>query len=227
VSFADHRRPGERRRLGSPRDWLLVSSDAGHAFSEPLLISETCNVQGGWSVVAVAPEGTAYADRIYHACSAGVMHGIEVRYSDTRGDTWSTPVLLGGSSEFTAYVRTPALSVNSAGVVGVAWYDGRNDRSSIKGFFRCQEIYFTASLDGGATFLPDQKVSGGMSCPATSRNIDAALRFPAGGEYMGIDTSPDGSFHLLWSDARSGVYQLRQNRIEVRSRGTSPDGRSH
>jgi hypothetical protein len=43
-----------------------------------------------------------------------------------------------------------------------------------------------------------------------------ALRFPAGGEYMGLDAAPDGSFQLLWSDARSGVYQLRTATVRVK-----------
>jgi hypothetical protein len=32
---------------------------------------------------------------------------------------------------------------------------------------------------------------------------------------MGLDTVRDGSFHLLWSDARSGIYQLRTAAVKV------------
>lgn len=100
-------------------------------------------------------------------------------------------------------------------MVGVAWYDGRNDRSTIKGIFRCQELYFTASLDGGQTFLPEAKVSSDKSCPATPQNVQTALRFPAGGDYMGVATTPAGDFHILWADNHAGRYQLRMATVKV------------
>jgi hypothetical protein len=106
-------------------------------------------------------------------------------------------------------------------VVAIAWYDARGDRSTIKGNFRCQEIFFTASIDGGATFLQEVKVSAKPSCPATPRNVETALRFPAGGEYMGLAAAPDGSFRLLWSDSRSEVYRLYTATVSVRSSGVT------
>jgi hypothetical protein len=107
--------------------------------------------------------------------------------------------------------------VNRQGVVGVAWYDARNDRSTIKGDFRCQELYFSASTAGGESFLPEIKVSTKPSCPATPRNVETSLRFPAGGEYMGLAAAPDGTFRLLWSDSRSGIYRLYTAKVVVRS----------
>ena len=116
------------------------------------------------------------------------------------------------------------MAVNKDGIVGVVWYDGRNDPSPIKGSFRCQDIYFTASLDGGETFLPEVKVSTKRSCPVSPQNVQTALRFPAGGEYIGMSATPDGSFRILWSDNRAGTYQLRfattkVNAKVVRGRG--------
>src|SRR5207244_2479925 len=64
IPFADHHRPGSRRRLQGPRDWMVVSSDGGKTFSEPLLISESCDGRGGWSSLAV------FRDRTYHVCPA-------------------------------------------------------------------------------------------------------------------------------------------------------------
>jgi BNR repeat-like domain len=216
VPFADHRRPGNRRRLERQRDWMIVSTDSGKTFSEPLLISESCNGAGGWSSLAVNTTGAEMRDRIYHVCSGQQFDGIQVRYSDDRGETWSEVIRVDRPGNVTPYTRTPAIAVNREGVVGVAWYDGRNDPSTIKGNFRCHEIYFTASLDGGRTFLPEVRVSTEKSCPAEPKNVATALRFPAGGEYMGLDSAPDGSFQLLWSDARSGVYQLRTATVRTK-----------
>jgi BNR repeat-like domain len=215
VPFADHHRLGSRRRLERQRDWLITSADGGKTFSKPLFISESCNGVGGWSSLAVNTSGVQFRDRIYHVCSGQQFDGIQIRYSDDAGETWSDPVRADHPGNITPYARTPAINVNRDGVVGVAWYDGRTDPSTIKGSFRCHEIYFTASLDGGKTFLPEVKISTQKSCPAEPKNVATALRFPAGGEYMGLDTVRDGSFHLLWSDARSGIYQLRTAAVKV------------
>jgi BNR/Asp-box repeat len=215
VPFADHHRLGSRRRLERQRDWLITSADGGKTFSQPLFISESCNGVGGWSSLAVNTSGVQFRDRIYHVCSGQQFDGIQIRYSDDAGETWSDPVRADHPGNVTPYARTPAINVNGDGVVGVAWYDGRTDPSTIKGSFRCHEIYFTASLDGGKTFLPEVKISAQKSCPAQPKNVATALRFPAGGEYMGLDTVRGGSFHLLWSDARSGIYQLRTAAVKV------------
>ena len=212
VPFADHRRLGDRRRLERQRDWLITSTDGGKTFSEPMLISESCNGAGGWSsIVAGTPDS-----RIYHLCSASQFNGIQVRYSDNRGERWSDAIRVDRTGNYEPYTRTPAMAVNKDGVVGVVWYDGRNDPSTIKGTYRCQEIYFTASLDGGVTLLPDAKISSQRTCPASPQHIGTALRFPAGGEYIGMVATPDGSFQVLWSDSRTGTYQLRTVTVKVK-----------
>ena len=218
VPFADYRPPNTRRRLERPRDWLVTSADGGKTFSDPLFISETCSGAGGWSSLAADTSAGQFRDRVYHACPSRQFDGVQVRHSDDRGETWSDPVRVDRPGNVTPYARTPVISVNGQGVVGVAWYDGRNDPNIVKGNFRCHEIYFTASLDGGKTFLPEVKISTQRSCPAEPRNVATALRFPAGGEYMGLDAAPDGVFHLLWADARSGVYQLRAAAVTVRGK---------
>lgn len=215
VPFADHRRPGSRRRLERQRDWLIASTDGGKTFSEPLFISETCNGAGGWSSLAVGAAGGEGRERLYHVCAGPQFDSIQVRRSDDRGETWSDVVRPDRPANVTPYARTPAVAVNRDGVVGVAWYDGRNDPSTIKGVFRCHEIFFAASLDGGLTFLPEVKVSSQKSCPAEPANVAAALRFPAGGEYMGLAATPDGAFRLVWADARGGTYQLRTASVSV------------
>ena len=221
VPFADHRRPGDRRRLERQRDWLITSTDGGKSFSEPLLISESCNGAGGWSSLATANLELAdnrLRNRTYHVCAANQFAGIQVRYSDNRGERWSDAIRVDRPGNFESYTRTPAIAVNKDGLLGVAWYDGRNDPSTIKGIFRCQDMYFTASVDGGETFLPEVKISSKRSCPASGQNMPTSLRFPAGGEYIGMVTTPDGAFQILWSDNRTGTYQLRMATVKVRAK---------
>lgn len=215
VTFADHHRPGERRRIEHQRDWLTVSVDGGRTFSEPLLVSESCDGRGGWSALAVNHSfGLSPPDRVFHVCSAPQFDGILLRYSDSFGEIWSALVRVDRPGNVTPYTRTAAVAVNKDGVVAVAWYDGRGDGSTVKGSFRCTEVFVAVSLDGGQTFH-EGKVSAAKSCPAEPRNVQTALRFPAGGEYMGLAAAPDGSFRLLWSDSRSGIYQLRTATVSV------------
>lgn len=218
VPFADHRRVGDRRRLERQRDWLVTSTDGGQTFSEPLFISETCSATGGWSSLAVNSAEGAWRNRIYHLCASHQFAGIQMRFSADRGEQWSDPLRVDRPGRIEPYTRTPAIAVNQNGIVGIAWYDGRNDPSAGKGIFRCQEIYFTASLDGGESFLPEVKISTARSCPANSPDVQTTLRFPAGGEYMGMTTTPDGAFHLLWADNRTGVYQLRMATVKLNAK---------
>lgn len=216
VPFADHRRPGDRRRLERQRDWMITSTDGGKTFSEPMLISEACHGAGGWSSIVAGNPDSRLRDRIYHLCAASQFNGIQLRYSDNRGERWSDAIRLDRTGNYEPYTRTPAMAVNKDGVVGAVWYDGRNDPSTIKGTFRCQDIYFTASLDGGETFLPDAKISSKRTCAASPEHIPTALRFPAGGEYIGMVATPDGAFQILWSDNRTGTYQLRIATVKVK-----------
>jgi hypothetical protein len=222
VPFGDHRPNGDRRRFERERDWLLTSTDGGKTFSEPLFISETCSAAGGWSSIAVNPADSAWGNRIYHLCLSRQYAGIQARYSDDRGEKWSDPIRVDKPGNIEPYTRAPMIAVNKDGVVGIAWYDGRNDAKTGKGIFRCQDIYFTASLNGGESFLPEVKVSSQRTCPASPQDLETALRFPAGGEYMGFVTTPDGAFSLLWSDNRTGMYQLRMATVKINAKIEKP-----
>jgi hypothetical protein len=96
-------------------------------------------------------------------------------------------------------------------VIGVSWYE-IHDKS-------CFDVYFTASLDSGKTFLPEVRVSSATSCPDTPQNkgaFDPGTTFGAGGDYSGLAATSDGIFHLVWSDARTGIYQLRTASVAVK-----------
>ena len=212
IPFADHRRPGSRRRLQVQRDWLLLSTDRGKSFSEPMLISESCDARGGWSSLAV------FRDTIYHVCTAQDLTGVQLRRTDNRGESWSDPIRIDSPGDVTPQTWAPAIAISQSGVIMIAWSDARNDRSTIKGNLRCKDIFVTASVDGGLTFAQEVRVSSKSSCPATPRNVEAALRFPAGGEYMGLAAAADGSFRLLWSDSRSEVYRLYTTSVTVQGK---------
>src|SRR3712207_588288 len=121
-----------------------------------------------------------------------------------------TTLFRSSSSGEVVFRRTPSVAVNKDGVVGLTWYERRKEAGG-----ECQHLYFTASLDGGKSFLPQVRVSAAPSCPDTPRNGQSAKRWPGGGDYSGLAASADGAFHALWSDSRDGIYQLRTARVQV------------
>jgi hypothetical protein len=205
VPFEDHHTaagtPLERRRA-----WVVLSRDGGRTFSEAKLIGEGCNRSrpAAFPALAVDASGGPFRDRLYWVCEADRFEGVLLYVSADRGETWSAPVRVERSRSRHPWAHSPMVAVDRDGVVAVAWYDGRNHS-----WHECHDLYVTVSRDGGVTFLPEAKVSTASSCPFTPRNGDAAWRYPAGGEYFGLAALPGGGFQLLWSDSRSGVYQLR------------------
>lgn len=201
VGFHDFARPGDKR-LARPRSWLLRSSDQGRTFSEPLLISESCESRGGWPSMAADSK-----DRLFWLCIADKFNGVLLQRSDDRGESWSEPLRVNHSEKADSF--TPSTAINKEGVIGVSWYE-KHDKS-------CFDVYFAASLDSGKTFLPEVRVSSATSCPDTPQDKGAfdAGTFGAGGDYSGLAATPDGVFHVVWSDARTGIYQLRTATVAV------------
>lgn len=228
ISFYDFQRNvdgfKERGMLANARAWIYRSEDGGESFSAPVLIAEECasGVEGsfpGYPFLAVDTSAGAYRDRLYHVCVRPGYDGVAFSYSADGGERWSNPLSVdrqvdGGP----AHVRTPMLAVNDAGIVGVAWYDRRHDPDR-----QCQDLYFTASRDGGATFAQPVRISTATSCPNVQGNGRAARSWPAGGDYSSLATGADGRFHVIWADSRSGRFALRHAAIRV-TESTRPEG---
>ena len=187
--------------LERKRAWVVTSADGGQTFSHPLFISEACGLGFGSLAVDVSMRPTR--DRLYFVCSNRELNGILVHSSDNSGEKWSQPVRADAAGGEVVFRRPPVLAVNRDGVVGVTWYERRKEAER-----QCQHRYFTASLDGGKTFLPEVRVSSAPSCPDTMRNGKVATRWPAGGDYSGLAAAIDGTFHVLWADSRDGIYRL-------------------
>jgi hypothetical protein len=222
VSYQDYARQTDQGQfwLERERSWVLTSSDGGKTFSVPMLVSEVCSKS--FPTLAADPSPGSFRDRLYWICTSDHYEGIYLHHSSDRGERWTRPIRVNQGSGTSPYVRTPSVTVNRDGVVGIAWYDGRNAGERYKREFICQEIYFTASLDGGHTFLPEVKVSTEKSCPMSPENGEAGWRWPAGGDYMGLAADAEGRFVLVWADARAGAYQLRTATLKVSIAGSGP-----
>ena len=99
----------------------------------------------------------------------------------------------------------PAVVVNRAGVVGVSWYDRRDNADNI-GYW----VRFAASLDGGVTWLKSTRVS-------TFPHVNSEDPRKNSGDTAGLSADPDGLFHPVWIDNRTGIPQMWTTTIRVRS----------
>lgn len=223
VSFADYGRGTLAGSvwLDAPRAWTVRSPDGGKTFSAPIWMSQACN-RSFPTLTADASQGP-FRDRLYWTCNGSSdgrtalpdFERISLEYSPDRGERWSEPLRVNSGSGLRPYVRTPAIAVNRDGVVGISWYDARNEKNRTKTIFQCLDVYFAASLDGGKSFLPEVRVSSQSGCANSPANGDARYRWPGGGDYHGLAARPDGAFQILWADSRDGIYALRTAEVAV------------
>jgi len=154
----------------------------------------------------------------------------EIRFSYSRngGRTWSRSIVVNDDHDDGPHHNhlNPMIAVNASGVIGIAWYD-RRDAADNLGY----SVRFTASLDGGETFLPSVLVS------SQPRAFNAADRIFTGsvserGEYAGFSVNVPGfqysggdfsnmttnaanDFYPVWIDNRTGVSQAWTAPIHV------------
>jgi hypothetical protein len=149
----------------------------------------------------------AFRDRLYFACREKGGGAIVVNHSADRGERWSTPIALHSpAGDAVVEERTPGLAVNRDGLVAVTWIDGR----SVPGH-RCeQNVFVTASIDGGQSFLPVARVSSTPACDDQTRAESST-----GGDYFGLAATAEGAFQLLWAEVRDGVKQLVTTTVRV------------
>jgi hypothetical protein len=182
--------------------------------------------------VFAADVSPKFRDRIYAAWMDldGDRFQLKLSHSSDRGGTWSKPRPVDAGAPATSSQFQPMIAVNPDGVLGIFFYstEGFPDRKKF-------DVYFTASLDGGDTFLPKVRVSSESSSPFGAGNLrpgpiaqkDRGLvviytlsglsRWPDGGDYIGLTADGDGAFHPFWTDGRSGTYQLYSTAIRVES----------
>ncbi len=210
VTYYQFFMPLTSRRNEHQPVYLLRSANGGDTFGRPEKIGDIgMPVRQEWydgyrtltsaftlPIFAVdgAP-GSKYRDRIYmvwHDANSGEAN-IWLRWSSDQGRTWSEPKRINddparGKNAPLDLRATPTVAVNKDGVVGIAWYDRRDDPSKI-----CWRQYFSASLDGGESWTPNVPISSVASCPGG--NAKAATRGVTNGEprVIVVNAQPDSA----------------------------------
>ena len=131
-----------------------------------------------------------YTDR---ANTSSYDTDIYVRHSDNNGTNWSAPVRVNddpagnGKSQF-----LPRIALDqTTGCIAVSFYDCRNSPNN-----NTTEFWAAVSTNGGASFLPNVKVSAGVSSALAS--VIAATKFDYG-DYTGLAFF-GGVFYPCWAD---------------------------
>jgi hypothetical protein len=135
---------------------------------------------------------------------------IMVQYSDNDGASWNTAVRVNDDTGTTSQFN-PRISLDpTTGFLAAAWYDCRHDKGDhgpgdTNGVPNDDiTIYASVSKDGGATFLPNRRISRGVS------NDDQAQNGIDYGDYEGL-AFQSGSYFYVWADNSN-------------STGDNPDG---
>lgn len=176
------------------------------------------------SGIAADTSSGPFRNRLYVVWQAKRLgrHRIWLSHSDDVGKSWSEAVAVddappnpaGGPDDF-----GPAVAVNKVGVVGIIWSDRRDHLDGLGWHTR-----FSASLDGGDTFLPSVRVSTVPMSFTGRHHVTFTGRFfktvedppsSAVGYTMGFAASPSGVFHAVWVDNRTGTPQLWTAPISV------------
>ncbi len=201
---------------------IVLSSDGGQTFGDPHEVCasfrEGISTNTGQHILGLPQLAAGPKDDLYIVWSDPQPGGCRVMFthSTDKGSTWSKPhVLAGGTGDAqdSPAVRRkqvaadlPALAVSRQGIVGVCWNDDRDVPDGKHGW----DIRFSASLDGGQTFLPSVRVT----------DVSSIVRFESmkgRGHTAALAADAAGIFHPVWVDNRTGVLQVWSAAVSVKA----------
>ena len=237
---------------------VIVSPNGGEQFAKAVTVSDWHMNYGEVSltgsvvpVLAVDSSPGPFTDRLYTVWPdlRSGRSEILLSYSTDKGKSWSPPLVVNDDRPFPGHAPgpdngLPVVSVNSRGIVGVAWYD-RRDHPGNLGW----SVRFAMSEDGGETFSPSARVSDGAYDPSRgdrivlngsvvggaersefSKGTAIQIRlgpspfFLNGGDTGGMTADSNGNFHPFWIDNRSGTPQIWTALVTVNASALEDSG---
>ncbi len=223
-------------KKGSEQEEIPISAFrvtvGGRSFTGPFTITKAKGFPR-FPNLAVDLSSDSFKDRIYAVWvdDTSVNSQIMFAYSTDKGETWSEPIVL--NDDQIVADNGPALrdsigevAVNRNGVVAVTWYDRSNSHNKSE-----WNVRFTASFDGGESFLPSTKLSDGLfthdfaksppfsvflkGTDVKELSVNPYQFWSSGGDTAGLVSDADGIFHSLWVDRRTGIAQVWTSSIKV------------
>jgi hypothetical protein len=167
---------------------VISSSDGGATWTQPTIVSaqQTANdfatngallrTGAGLPAAAVdASTGQLYVVWEDARFTGGTANQVVISTSTNGGASWSTPVAI-SKTPTTTPAFTTTVAVNSAGGVGVTYYDMRNpDHNTTEAL--PTDYWIVTSSDHGATFPNESRI--------TPTSFDMSLAPNAGGLFLG------------------------------------------
>jgi hypothetical protein len=172
--------------------------------------------------LAVGGDGTVYVVYPARASSADVGDVFLVRSTD-RGRTWSTPLRINDDAT-TNNQWMPCVAVAANGVVGVMFYDRRNDPANVD-----TDVYLAQSVNGGLSFLPNRRITDVSFPPSRPDLTDPnPLSFFFYADYNRM-VAQGNDFYMVWADNRDKVgsrsdpdiYFARQDACQLHRDGVA------
>ncbi len=195
--------------------WVQTYDPGSKTLSEKHMVSSRPGgARGYMRMSADTSAASPFQDRIYFVRalgSRGKYEGVWLNYSTDKGKTWSRDHRVDSfTSQLPSKAQVASLAINSKGVLAISWVDSQEDPEQKK-----NDLYFSFSKDGGQSFSSPHRITDVSSNPRTKQNGDVANKFPGGGHYLNLVAKPDGSFQLIWSDSRSGVFEMQTCQVSV------------
>lgn len=189
---------------------VVTSPDGGATWTPPTLIATISDILG-----VFPPE--RYRNVSLPAFAADPAHGtLYIAWADKRtgdadillaashdgGQTWPTPIRVNDDPTGDhANQFQPQLAVAPNGVVTVSFFDTRDDPDH-----RLIDVYLAQSVDGGASFLPNVRVTSQSWDPRVDAPVDGGgLQFI--GDYQGLAVNNQFAYPF-WNDTRTGSQEI-------------------
>jgi hypothetical protein len=191
---------------------LLVTSspDGGKTWTTPVLIATIHDISGPFppekyrnlSLPAFACDSRT--GQLYLTWSDKGARDADILFSTSKdqGQTWSTPMRVNddpvgdGANQF-----QPQLAVAPNGVVSISFFDTRDDPRHL-----LIDVYMAQSVDHGASFLKNLRVTTQSWDPAVDAPVDGyGSQFI--GDYQGLAVD-DHFVHPFWNDTRTGAQEI-------------------
>jgi hypothetical protein len=233
VSFMAHDAPVTDPVTIKNHVWVLHSTDGGRTFDEPVVAAPSV-IYGNKGdelkmlkslaaarIVMDTARASRYRGRLYVSYLTAYDGRLQVMVvaSADSGRTWAAPVRVNDDTGASNH-SNPQIAVNDRGVVAVTWNDRRADPDDL-----CFRATVSASVDGGATFLPSVPMDTTRTCPlgpSPRRPLDLGGftgRYVQGGETQGLAALPGGRFLAVY--VAGSAMQLRSATVEIVDGGRS------
>ncbi len=183
---------------------VVISDNGGNTFGSPKFITNVAvhtepSIRTGVFLPSVATDRTTGAIYVVYQARVAGAPRILFTKSTNNGDTWTAPIAISDNPTGSG-VFNPAIAASDDGqVLTAVFYDHRDNPGSTV----LIDTYLAQSLDGGATWQPNIRLS--------STSTDASLAPLTGsgymlGDYMGIApaVNPNIPAVPVWVDTRTG-----------------------